>query len=704
MTSPQAWAPSYALVETTEEFEALCVKLISDGKPFGFDIETSYDGEFREEAQLHPEENFICGLSFTNAASWARYAPLRHDDYAGNLDNRRCAWAFWHVLQTGLGVAHGAKFELRTMSRWFTEQIGDLLPDAPRCVHGLLYFPIRSCTLLESYAEGANPSHGLKEITWLNFRHKMIEILELFPKMTKSQEKGMRFSSLNPREQKVIDYTCEDSLWALAHHYRRYDRLKDYFIYQLEMAVLPIVCEMEDEGLLYDWNLMREAAQHGQAFKDRLSTEISNNLTALVQARDPSAPPVRINLGSFKQVSEVLFDKLGYVTRRRTKAGKMSTDKVAMKGLSKLYPVVKKMLNWKSLTKLIGTYLDKYEAAYSYAPDGRTHPSHLQHGVPAGRFAVANPPYQQSPKKYHFELEDGTVFDYNFRDAVVAPQGWYLIGFDYAQQEVRALAGEAGETALIEAFARGIDVHKFTAALMFGKRMEDVTKEERDVGKTLGLALGYQMGVDGLADRLGIPKPEAQALFDQYFGIFPRIRSYMDATVAGAKSRGYIMTRFGRKVMIFGLDSVDRRTYAEAERTAGNAPIQGAGTGDYPKIAMVRSDKALREAGMLNDVRLVMNMHDALYWYVRDTVPPAQVIRVLQPAVVFPVDGWPPIVAEWQLGRRWGSMREVEVLADGSLQLKEEKEAPVEETDGDPEEDELDSGWKPQPAYAGAVA
>jgi DNA polymerase I-like protein with 3'-5' exonuclease and polymerase domains len=693
-------APSYALLTVTEEFEQLCERLIAEGRPFGFDIESSYDGEPRSHAQLHPEENFPCGLSLTNSLAWARYAPLRHDSGL-NLDSERCARVFWKLLRTGLGVAHGAKFELRVLSRWFLEYLSDdaELGEEVRAANG--YFPVRSCTLLESYAEAANRSHGLKDITLHNFHHKMAEIFDLFPSnLTKKEQDRIRFSELDQNDPKVISYACEDALWALAHHLRRYPLVKDSFIYQLEMNVLPVVYEMEDEGVRYDWNFMRDGCARCSSFRDRLGTEVSNDLTALVQAKDPQAQPVRLNLGSPKQIGDVLYGQLGMVSRRRTKSGKMSTDKVAMKGLSQQYPVVRKILTWKSLTKLQGTYLEVYEGEYSYAPDGRAHPSFLQHGVPAGRFAAAEPPVQQSPKKYHCELADGTTFDFSFRDAICAPPGWYILGYDYSQIELRVLAGEAGETALIEAFARGEDVHRKTAALMLGKPLGQVTDEDRQLGKTMNFALGYQMGVDGLADRLGITKDEAQRLFDQYFGVYTRIKAYMERTVAGAKSRGYVTTRFGRVVRIWEFLAAERYVYAEGERLAGNAPIQG-GAADYMKIAMVRARRALRQAGLTESVRLFLNMHDALDFYVRDDIPPAQVIRVLQPAVVFPVDGWPPMVAEWHAGRRWGSVRQLELLADGSVAVKqEEAPAPQGTTDGDPDEEDASPGirWSGAPA------
>jgi DNA polymerase I-like protein with 3'-5' exonuclease and polymerase domains len=690
VTQP-AFSPSYALLSTIEEFEALCVKLIGDGQPFGFDIETSYDGEPREHAQLHPEENFVAGLSFTNSFAWARYAALRHD-FGTNLDNARAAAAFWPVLQTGLGVAHNLKFELRCMARWFLTYLSDHPQFGEAVLASRGYFPYRSCTLLESYAEARNRFHGLKEITWTNLRHRMMEIFDLFPqrltkkgdprKMTKKEQACIRFSELDQHSQKVIDYACEDSLWALVHHTRRYPLVRDSFIYKLEMNVLPITCGMEDEGVAYDWNYMREGASRARVFADKLAAVINAELTRLVQQKIPDHPVININLGSSAQISDVLYTKLGLTTRRKTQGGKNSTDEVALTGLAKRYPVVQQILDWRSLGKLAGTYLEVYEERFSYAPDGRTHPSWIQHGVPAGRYAAAEPPVQQSPKKYHYALtvgqlaaagisaDEDLVFDFNFRDAIVAPKGWYLIGFDYKNQELRVIAGEAQEPALLEAFARGDDVHKLTASFMTGKPVAELTdKDRQDFGKVMNFALSYQMGVRGLADRLGVSNDEAQSLFDRYFGIYTRIKAYMDRTVASSKSLGYITTRFGRIVRIWEYESSERYIYAAGERLAGNAPIQGAGTGDYPKIAMVRAHAALKQAGKLETIRMCMNMHDALYFYVRSDVPPAEVIRILEPAVVFPVEGWPPIEVEWSAGWRWGSMQDLEVLPDGNVRV-----------------------------------
>lgn len=696
-------APSYQLVTDLDKLRSLADHVINSGLPFGFDIETGYDGESREGAAVHPEENFVVGISFTNSINWAVYVPLRHDTGV-NLPNRDCAEIFWRLLQTGLGVAHNAAFELRCMSRWFVEHIS-----ANRTVREFKgYFPVRSDTLIERYIEGtlesknpegkgiASSAYALKPATWAAFGHKMTDIHELFGEsLTDKQKKSIRFNVLDQHDPKVYSYAGEDSVWCLAHHLDVYDRVKNHFLYTVEMRILYILCEMEDYGVKYDWNFMREGAARGRSFREKLQMEVQAELQRMISDKTGENDVLKINLGSPAQLSKVLFERLGMRTTVLTKGDKngnrkMSTGKIALKGLSMQYPAVKKILNWKNLSRLIGTYLEKYEGAYDFAGDGLTHPSHMQCAVVSGRFAVASPPYQQSPKKYHYELADGSCFDFNFRDAIVAPPGHYILGFDYSQIELRVIAGEAGETALLEAFANGEDVHSKTASLMLGKPLDAVTPDDRAIGKTMNFALMYQMGVDGLADRLGITLEEAEELFNQYFAVYSNIHQWIQRTVNTAKNTGFTMSRFGRRHTIWEFRSDKRYIYSKGERLAGNAPIQG-GAADYMKVAMVKADKALRDAGLKDAVHLVMNIHDALEFYVRDDIPPKRVIDVLQAAVIFevPNSGWPAMEAEWHLGRRWGSVKDLEVLPDG-IRVKggDDASTRVVEQDGEDEDED----------------
>lgn len=708
--------PNCDLLTDSGELRDVIAGVISQAQPTGFDIETGYEGLPREKASLHPEENFIAGISFTNSLDWARYVPLRHDSGL-NADNVQAAELFWRLLTARdsdgepLGVAHGAKFERRTMARWFLR----LLAGHPQLGSEVIacrgYPLIRSCTLLESYAEAANRTHGLKEITWQNYSYPMATLLSLFPDLTQKEAKCIRFNVLDQHDPKVISYACEDSIWCLRHHLDRYSRVKNSPSYQVEMAVLrEVVCDMEDTGVDYDWHRMREAAIAGKDFADRYLFEVGRDFESWLGR---SLPP-KFNFGSSQQLAKLLFDTeegLGLPVRHKTPAGKPSVNaKTALKGLSVAHKPVERLLEWKSLTKLHRDFLEAYEAKYSWAPDGRAHPSLIQHGTVTGRTSAADMNYQQSPKKYKYKLSDGSQFVHSFRDNIRAPLpgmrqwwqlilqeqglwqpdsaedelGWYFLGFDWSQMELRVIAGEAGETTLLEAYMRGDDVHRLTASLVRGRSLEQVTEEDRAVGKTLGFALVYNMTEEGLAERLGISREEAAELFARFHAAYPRIRVWMERTIESARRNGYVVNKFGRVVRIWEYQDADNMDDAWAarnrrragDRTAGNAPIQGAATGDYKKISMVRTQRALRDAGLDDRVLLVMDVHDEMAWYVRKDVPPAQVIAVLQPEVTWEVEGWPPMVAEWHVGERWGSVAELDLLPDGSVRPRRKAEVP----------------------------
>lgn len=669
------------------------------GRAFSFDIESGYHGEPREKASLHPEENFVAGISLTNSRYWSCYSSVAHDP-GPNLNERDAAEVLYPLFVearaadgTPLAVPHGGKFDLRTLRRWFNRLLGTNLTYQD--------FRLRSDSMLESYALGSSRRHGLKELTEEQaayddeggFWHKQLEIEDLFENLTARQKKQIRFNGLDPTDPKVLRYVCEDTVYTLAHHRRRYPLLQQElaaspnkgrgFIWKLEMAVLPVVCEMEDEGIFYDWAGMRDGARKARDFAERYLEEIRADFGEL-----RGAPlDLAFNFGSPPQLRKLLYEDCGMPVTHYTRGGRdgknkqPGTDaKVALKHLSKTYPEVAKYLEWKRIVKLYRDYLEKFEDTYSFAADGRAHASLMQHGVPAGRFACGDPNYQQSPKYYHYTLRDGTEFELNFRDYIGAPPGWYQLGFDLAQAELRAIAGLAQEDRMLRAFEQGIDVHKVTASLLFGVPVEQVTKEQRDVGKTMGLALVYGLTEGGLADRLGITYDEAVDLFAAFHAAYPKIKEWTDRTVRDATDDRYVTTWWGRKVPVWGFADADeaekrgqrkrsRQIWREAQRTAGNAPVQGSATGDYMKIVMVRTEAALRKAGLKDRVRLAMNVHDELEWYVRNDTDFNDVIAVLEPAVVFPVPGWPPLVAEWKAGKRWGSMREL-VKAGGRYVFK----------------------------------
>jgi DNA polymerase I len=675
---------NYDIVRSTEELKQFWDRIVAEGKAFGFDIETGYHGPDDDRGSLKQETNLLVGFSFTNSLNWARYVPLAHD-FAENInDHLSVAEILWNAFKTGLMVAHNAGFELRRMARFFRELLSDhpLYGAEVREADG--YFPVLSCTQVEMYVVRDLQEFDLKGATQKTFDHQMIKFEELFEHLTEKKKKAFRFNVLD-LSSKVVTYACEDALWCLAHHLKRYPVVKDQLVYQVDMQITYVICEMEDCGIRYDWFFMSEASERAKYFTAKLNDEIQTELARLLGMGETK---LNINLGSPKQLSEVLFDRLGmqvnvYTTSTKGAAKadkKMSTGKMALDILAEQNPIVRKISNYKNLKRLTTSFLDKYAKDYGYAPDGMIHPSLNQSYVRTARFSSANPNQQNQPSvnlkdddgktplSYYYKLDNGEFFKLNFRDAVIAPDDFYILGFDLSQAEYRAVAGLANETALIEAFESGKDVHEFVARMMFKiPETEKVPKSARSKAKTIGFGLLFGMTASALAKRLTVSIEEAEELFAQYFAAFPKLKRWTEKQVEFGYQNGYVVTKFGRKIPIWELEDSRRWIREGGERACYNYPVQGGATGDYVRIGMVRARKAIQQAGWKGKVKLFMNVHDALEFYVHRSLNPADVIKVLQPAVIFEVPGWPMMKADWHIGKRWGSVKELDVAEDGTV-------------------------------------
>ncbi len=651
-------AVDFGLLTDLDQIEALFEKLAQVEDGFGFDIETGYSGPPREKFAIHPETAFVVGVSYSGHPSWARYTPLRHDGGGNVEDLARFAYLLAKLLASGQGVPHNALFELKHLARFFRELL--TLEQLAEC--GLKpngYFPLRSDTMIEAFDLGQFREVGLKALTLEVFGHKMTEFSDLFPEATAKMTKSQRFNTLE-LSARVISYACEDSAWALAHHRKHFPLVKDRLMYRVDMAMVQILAAMEERGIAIDWATMARWDAKALAFADAMRAEIMNDLSRVV------GETVDINLGSAPQVSKVLYGQMGLRTTKLTEKGEMSTDAKALAGLAKKHPAVQRILDWRELRKLSGSYLTKYPRDFDYAPDGRGHPSHQSCAVVSGRFAVSDPAYQQLPKKYRYELDGGAVFEINFRDIVMAGPDHYLIGFDYSQVELRVLAGLSGEPALVKAFNDEVDVHQMTAALMFGIPVDQVTKEQRAIGKTINFSLLYGQGPKGMAERMGISLEEAKAFLQKYFAIYSSVKSWVDKQTRDGVARGKTVSKFGRVHPIWALESDKPGIRANGERLCVNAPVQG-GAADVMRIAMVRCVRALEERGLSDRVHLIMNIHDALVFEVHTSVHPQSVIDTVQPEVVFPIDGWPALRADWEIGVKWGSMVSLDLDDKGQI-------------------------------------
>lgn len=334
------------------------------------------------------------------------------------------------ALDAGI-LTGNCKFEARWMATFFRE----FLPDHPEVVAANGYTPWFSDTMLESYVAAEFANHGLKFLTKEVFGHEQADLLSLFPGLPKNRQKSLRFNELELTPA-VVAYACEDAAWCLGLHEYFFPKVKDSLIYKTEMKVMEILCRMEDEGVCFDWAAIASAANEVAGFSEHMQAAIKAELSELVGRE------IDLNLGSPAQVGKVLYEDLGLPASNLTDTGKPSTNAAALGMLASEYPVVQAMLDWKEVNTLLTRYLVKFPAEFNYALDNRAHPNHMQAVVPSGRFSVNDPAYQQLPKKYHYEVA-GQVLDLNFRDFLIAPEGWRIVGFDYCLgAETRVLTSD----------------------------------------------------------------------------------------------------------------------------------------------------------------------------------------------------------------------------------------------------------------------
>ena len=691
---------NYGALRNTDDIARLFDRMIASGKPFGFDIEAGYVGPDASDIakqQFHPTYIFV-GVSFTISTDWARYVPVAHDDGNNVDDPRRFAKLLWRLLTTGRGVAHNVSYELKGLSRWFREMLWNDPEVGQEVRDSLGLFPFLADTMLLVWLSAeyepkvaGTTRKDLKSITYEAFGLKMTNFKDLFPKEDSDMGPGrgrvaenkIRFNTRYSTSERVVAYACEDSVATLML-YEKYAYLLEEFITGVEHQLVPVLIRMEmgpvdpETGqalgnMFFDWAFVAKKEAEVLRFRDKFGEELVGKFGERV-----GNPALNLNLGSSMQMKKIIYDPaphglgLPINDRFRSKTtNEPSTGDDAMKVIAKSDPLIRDLLTYRQIAKVSSGYLTKFLTDNAYTPSGYVFPNHNQAGALTGRMSVDHVSYQQWPKAYEFKMDDGTRFDMNFRDIFIAPDGWRIMGFDYSQVELRVLASVAQETAMIQAFSSGIDIHKATAAKMFKIPLDQVTKKDRGKGKTINFAIVYGQGADALGEGItagGDPTTTEQAeeLLEMYFAGFPKLRNWMDARIAEGSAQGFVRTPFGRKFTVW--EYRDRRNFIrkKGDRMCVNAPIQG-GAADYMKIALVRADKAIRKAGMQDKIRMTLNIHDALELLVHKSVSDQEVIDLLNGAVSFPVNIFPiEIRADWHVGIQWGHVVEIK-LKDGKI-------------------------------------
>lgn len=497
----------YKALQTAAEFTALVDAYIEIGEPFGFDIESGFIGDADLDKialkTKHPRWVFT-GFSLAIDTDSAVYVPIAHDDATVNVDDPvQVARDLWRLLKTGKAVAHNASFELKGGGRWFQEMLGDDPEYGEEVMSDYGIFKVLGDTMLLGFVmdlyygerltskegkagEGSQVGKDLKSVIEYLFRHKMIQFKDLFVDMKLKNAGHARFNMLE-LTQRVITYACEDALWCLTlYKYLIKRREEDIAAgtyndtaYQIELALLPVVARMDQIGLPLDWEYLRKKLVEAEELKaemnDEIMEDISNELGELVS----------FNLASTQQVASILYDRLGIPRPKERGKETNSTAEKALVSLSKSNPIVKSILTYRTVNKMIGSYIKKYLTDLDYRGDGRAYPSHNATGAISGRFSVDGMSYQQLPKPYHYTLKNGREFHLAFREIIKAPEGSRLVGFDYSQIQLRLMAGFAQEKAMISAFNRGTDIHIATASSMLNVPEDKITDKQRSVGKAL---------------------------------------------------------------------------------------------------------------------------------------------------------------------------------------------------------------------------
>ena len=410
----------------------------------------------------------------------------------------------------------------------------------------------------------------------------------------------------------------------------------DFVYNNIELPLSPVLRRMEERGVLVDKDFLKKLSKEYHAELDRICKGIYKHAGG------------EFNVGSPKQLGEVLFDKLGLQTKKKTAGGQRSTKESELQKLAGVHPIIDDILAYRELSKLLSTYIDSIPTLLDN--QSRLHTRYVQIGAATGRMASKDPNLQNIPIK--------TELGRRIRHAFLASAGMSLVSFDYSQIELRIAAILSGDEGLMEIFKKGRDVHAEVAARVFGKNSGIDPREQRRRAKVINFGILYGMGIVALQQELGTSRREAQEFYDQYFAAFPKLAGYIEATKGEANRQGYVETLFGRRRYLDGIKSPIPYVRAAAERMAINAPMQGT-QADIIKIAMIEIDKLFTDK---KDAYQLLQVHDELVFEIADEkiAEYAPKIKEIMEAALPKKDAkGVPIVAEGKRGPNWGEMEKL---------------------------------------------
>lgn len=596
----------YETVLEEERFNAWVAKL-EKAELIAFDTETT---------SLNYMDAELVGVSFCIEEGEAAYVPVAHDypDAPAQLSREFVLDALKPILEsdTVIKVGQHIKYDKNVLANYDITLNG-----------------IGFDTMLESYVLNSTAQrHDMDSLALAYLGHKTIHFEEIAGKGAKQ----LTFNQISLKE--AGPYAAEDADITLRLHNAIWTKLKEIpelknLLIDVEVPLACVLSRMEQEGVLIDSQRLRQQSQDLATRIAELESEVHE------EAGEP------FNLGSTKQLQHVLFEKMSLPIIKKTPKGAPSTSEDVLQELALEYPLPKKIMEYRGLTKLKNTYTDKLPKMINHRT-GRVHTSYHQAVTATGRLSSTDPNLQNIP----IRNEEGR----RVRQAFVPREGNKFVAADYSQIELRIMAHLSGDKGLLDAFAHGKDIHKATAAEVFGVPLDEVTTEQRRSAKAINFGLIYGMSAFGLSKQLNIPRNEAQKYMDLYFERYPGVLEYMDSTRESAKDKGYVETVFGRRLYLPDIKASNGARRKGAERAAINAPMQGTAA-DIIKMAMIKVDDWIRKNAS-DDVTMMMQVHDELVFEIKEDKVETYVSTItalMESAATLNV----PLVVEAGVGENW---------------------------------------------------
>ncbi len=570
-STPAALSAKYRMITDNKALDSWLDRLRAAGL-IAFDTETTSLEAVRAE---------IVGVSFTDRDGEGAYVPLAHD-YPGvpdQLPRKAVLEKLKPLLEDAKlpKIGQNFKYDLNVLANY-----------------GITLAGMRYDTMLESYVLDSTASrHDMDSLALKYLGYKTLKYEDVAGKgkhQINFSEVPLDRATAYAAEDADITFRLHRHLWPRLNATPSLVKLFD----EIEMPLVPVLARMERHGVLIDVAMLR--SQSHELGKRVLEIER--------EAHKLAGQP--FNMGSPKQIQEVLYDKHKLPVLRKTPTGQPSTAEEVLQELALDYPLPQLILEFRSLSKLKSTYTDKLPEMIN-PETGRVHTSYHQAVAATGRLSSTDPNLQNIPVR--------TAEGRRIRQAFVAAPGYKILSADYSQVELRIMAHLSGDQGLIQAFAEKRDVHRATAAEVFGVDPARVTDDMRRAAKAINFGLIYGMSAFGLARQLRIERVAAQEYVERYFTRYPGVREFMDRTRETARRQGYVETLFGRRLHTSEINAANMNRRQAAERAAINAPMQGTAA-DLIKLAMIAVDRWMAESGL--DIRMIMQVHDELVFEVAE--------------------------------------------------------------------------------------